>query len=149
MKRIYTDPQYHFRITIPDSSWILSDSTGLRDVLVMARKIEKIQDFFPNVNVSIQKLEHMMTPEEYASSNDSLLTSQGFFVLSKRQKVINQIIFEEIHAESHQNYIPVSFLYYCMIKDRNSFIITCVAPLEYFNIFESDFKCIVSSFHFI
>ena len=75
---MYTDPQYGFQITTPDSGWLLTDETGIPEVLLIIKSGTRTQNFIPNVTVAIEALTCMMTAAEYGKRNQEFLTAQGY-----------------------------------------------------------------------
>jgi len=43
---IYTNPQFGFHITCPDSGWTLSDITGIREVMVYVHNVSSKRGTF-------------------------------------------------------------------------------------------------------
>lgn len=145
----YTDPQFHFRVSVPNSKWIISDSTGISDVLVLIKSKQKTGAFFPNITISTEYVGKMVTAKEYGKQNINALAKQNFQIQSEQNLVQNQIKFYWIQCVN-KNFSPaLRFYYFCFVKDKVGFVITATAPVEYFQSLEQDFKKIISSFQFI
>jgi len=146
---LYTDPQFGFRLASPDSGWILTDETGIPEVLLTIKSKKMIEDFIPNVTVAIEPLSMMMTAEEYGQRNLRSLKSQGYEIISSEKRVIHHNLFCDLHC-LHQDTQPIlRFRHLCLVKNRVGFIITCTAPENCYHMYENDFKLIVNSFRFM
>jgi hypothetical protein len=145
----YTDPQYGFRIASPDSDWIVTDETGISEVLAILKSKAIISDFIPNVTISIETLPCMMTAVEYGEKNHESLTAQGYKILSREETMINQNTFYDLQC-LNRNILPsLQFRYLCLVKNRIGFIITCTATEKHYAEFAGDFESILSSFRFL
>ncbi|MDZ7305376.1 MAG: hypothetical protein ONB44_24915 [candidate division KSB1 bacterium] len=147
--RLYTDPQYGFRITSPDSGWILTDETGISEVLVIIKSEAMAEDFIPNVTIAVEILAGMMTAIEYGEKNQKSLTAQGYEVLSWEKTVINHNAFYDLQCLNRHVSPAMRFRYLCLVRNQVGFIIVCTAPEKYYANFARDFEFIVKSFRFL
>ena len=148
-ENMYTDPQYQFRISIPDSGWTLTDETGISQVLVIIRSKGMCDGFMPNVTVSVEILPYMTTAVEYGKRNQESLMKQGYKIRGGKETVINQNTFYEVQCINHHASSSMQFRYLCLVKDRVGYIITCTAPEKLYANFVGDFECIVQTFRFL
>lgn len=146
---LYTDSQYGFRIASPDSNWILTDETGIPEVLVIVKANAITDDFIPNVTIAVERLPRMMTAIEYGEKNQKSLLEQGYDDLSWEKTVINHIGFYDLQCVNRRVSPSVRFRYLCLVKDQTGFIITCTAPEKDYTFFARDFEFIVKSFQFL
>jgi hypothetical protein len=147
--QLYTDPQFGFRVTCPDSGWTLTDQTGIPEVLVVITSETTVEDFIPNVTVSVEPLESMITAEEYGERNLASLTAQGYEVLALGKTTINQNTFYDLQSVYRQVWPPLLFRHLCLVKRRMGFVITCTVPENHYQRCENDFQFIVNSFRFL
>ncbi len=146
---LYTDPQLGFRIARPDSGWILTDQTGIQDVLVIVKSEERIEDFIPNVTVSVESLPSMMTAQEYGENNLRSLMDQGYEIISGGMRTIHGIAFYDLQCAQRAVQPALRFRHLCLVKSRLGLIITCTAPEDGYHLCERDFQFIVNSFRFL
>ena len=146
---LYTDPQFGFRLASPDSGWILTDETGIPEVLVIMKSRTMFEDFIPSVTVAMEFLPSMMTAEEYGEKNLRSLKTQGYEILSREKRVINHNLFYDLHCLHQDTQPTLRFRHLCLVKNRVGFIITCTAPEKCYHTYEDDFQLIVNSFRFI
>jgi hypothetical protein len=149
LQSVYTDPQFHFRIICPDSSWTLTDTTGIAEVLVIAKSRTEVDDFVPNVTVSVEHLSDMMTAEEYGEKNRRSLADSGYEILGWGRTVINQQVLYDLECSRTDGSMHLHFRYLCLVKDSMAYVITCTAPEQQYARFARDFEFIVNSFRFI
>jgi hypothetical protein len=149
LSNVYTDPQYRFRLTAPEGGWSISDKTGISDVLVAIMSDEAVDDFFPNVTVTIEPVPAMMTAEEYGKRNLELLSELGYTRLIAGTSIINAIRVYEFACVGGNTPVPAYLRHLCLVKDRIGFIITCAVPENHRERFEGDFDAIVHSFRFL
>lgn len=145
---LYTDPQYGFRIASPDSGWIITDETGIPEVLVIMKSNAMAGDFVPNVNIAVENLPAMMTAREYGEKNRKFLAAQGYEILALQQTVINHNVFYDLQCLNRQVSPSVRFRYLCLVKNQSGFIITCTARENDYAVFARDFEFMVNSFRF-
>jgi len=148
-ENIYTDPQYQFRMSAPDSGWTLTDETGISQVLVIVRSSGMCDGFIPNVTVSVEMLPYMVTAIEYGKQNQEALMNQGYKILRGKETVINHNTFYELQCINHHASPSMRFRYLCLVKDRVGYIITCTAPEKHYTNFMGDFEYIVQSIRFL
>jgi hypothetical protein len=149
LDRVYTDPQYTFRLVAPDSGWVVTDATGIPEVLVIVKSQTTVEGFIPNVTVTIEPLTSMMTPEAYAQRNLGVLSAQGCEMISSSTSVVNQNRFYELRCRCPNEVPPVLLHYLCLVKDRIGYVITCTVPEQHYESIEGDFDSIVRSFRFV
>ncbi len=149
LARVYTDPQYAFRVAAPDSGWTITDATGIPQVLVILKSQSRTEGFIPNVTVSLEPLPYMMTTEEYGKRNVDGLSGQGYELLRRRPSVINGNRFSELECLSRDTNPPLRFRHLCLVKNRIGYVITCTSPENYHESIEPDFDSIVQSFRFV
>lgn len=147
--QLYTDPQYGFRLASPDSGWILTDETGIPEVLVIIKSRTMIEDFVPNVTVAVEFLRSMMTAEEYGEKNLQSLQAQGYEIISSGRRVIHHNVFYALQCLHQDTQPTLQFRHLCLVKNRVGFVITCTAPEKSYQMYENDFNQIVNSFRFI
>lgn len=147
-RHLYTDPQYGFRIASPDSGWILTDETGIPEVLVIIKSKARAEDFAPNVNIAVESLAGMMTAFEYGEKNRKFLAAQGYEILATQQTVINRNAFYDLQCLNRLVSPSVRFRYLCLVKNQLGFIITCTARENDYAVFARDFEFMANSFQF-
>lgn len=149
LPNLYTDPQYGYRISCPDSGWTITDATGFSEVLVIIKSKAMIEDFIPNVTITIEFLSNMMTAEQYGEKNRKSLATHGYEVISWKKTIINHNTFYDLRCLNKQVSPSLQFRYLCLVKNQIGFIITCTAPDKYYANINEDFEFIVKSFKFI
>ncbi|MCK4357939.1 MAG: hypothetical protein KAW92_04225 [Candidatus Cloacimonetes bacterium] len=146
---LYTDPQCGYRISCPDSGWTITDETGIPEVLVIIKSKAMIEDFIPNVTITIEFLSNMMTAEQYGEKNRKSLATHRYEVIFWKKTIINHNTFYDLQCLNKQVSPSLRFRYLCLVKNRVGFIITCTVPEKHYTEFIRDFEFIVKSFRFL
>lgn len=146
---VYTDPQYFFRIEVPDTGWTISDATGIPNVLLVIKSNTPVNGFYPNVTISIESLIASMTEEEYGKKNQLLLLSQGFNLISTQLLIQHHTRVFEIICERADAETTLRFMYLCLVNNRIGYTITCITPEGSSEQKVRDLAIIARSFRFL
>lgn len=146
---LYTDPQYGYRISCPESGWSMTDKTGITDVLLIIKSESNTGDFIPNVTITIECISRNMNAEQYAEKNMNLLADAGYEIILYNKKIINKNVFYELHCLDQRTSPHMRFNYLCLVRNRIGFVITCVVTENLYDKFAKDFEFILNSFRFL
>ncbi|MBN2543060.1 hypothetical protein JXI42_09380 [bacterium] len=148
-KHVFTDPQYKFRISCPDSGWILTEETGMTDLLVIVKSEAVIDGFVPNLVIVVEHLPSMTTPKEYGHRNRAALEEQGVEILSEKTNIVNQIEMYDLEYLFKDNGVSLKYRNLCFIRDKIAFVITVTVPEKAYSHYEKELEKIIQSFKFI
>jgi hypothetical protein len=146
---VYTDAEFGFQISLPDSGWSYTDSTGFSKVLLIIKSGKIVDGFIPNLSITAEFLPHMLSAEQYAQNNLDCLEKQGFEVQEKGKIIIHNNLFYDLKCFERHESPPLQFRYLCIVKDQIGYTITCTAPAEHYAKFNRVFEHTVKSFRFI
>ena len=147
--QVYTDVQWGFQISAPDSEWTFTDTTGFSKVLLIMKFKKLVDGFIPNLSITAEFLPHMLTAENYVQKNLECLEEQGFEVQDKKRVIIHDNLFYDLMCLNRGVSPPLQFRYLCLVKVQIGFTITCTAPKEHYAEFNKVFEFAVRSFRFI
>ena len=146
---VYTDPQYSFRIEAPDTGWIITDATGIHNVLLVIKSNTPVNQFFPNLTISIENLTANITEEEYGKKNQLLLLSQGFAPISSGSVTLHHTRFFEIFCGYTEAGTTMRFKYLCLVRNRIGYTITSIMPAGCSEQMKCDLDTMARSFRFL